>query len=121
MDLKSEVEKNIESIFSQAESIVKAGTYKELVTTPRNGNYTVEPTYSTTAISCLVVSFKKWELEIWKEKISAEDKKILVPLKGLSITFKVGNKIVIGTDSYVIKDVNLDPTESLATIHGSKE
>ena len=119
MNLKKEVEKNIQQIFKQATSLVKAGIYKELTEISRE-NYHARPVYSSTPITCLVVEYKKCEIEFARGLISTEDRKILIPLKGLLVAFRPGNIIEIDETEYTIKDVSIDPTDSLATCQAGK-
>jgi len=119
MDLKKEVEKNIQQIFKQASSLVKTGIYKELTEISRE-NYQANPVYSSTSITCLVVEYKKYEIEFARGSISTEDRKILIPLKGLSVIFQVGNLIEIDETEYTIKNVSIDPTGTLSTCQARK-
>jgi hypothetical protein len=115
MNVTKIVEKHVDSLFKTMKGLVKRGIYRN-PTHGTDANYRATVAYSDTPIQCIVTTYRLKEIELGGGRIASEDRKILIPLKGLTVDIQLGGEISIDNTDYGVHNVEKDPTGTLAIV-----
>ena len=116
MNFTRMVERQIDSLFRTMKGLATDAVYRDLTSHGHDSNYRATVQYSDTPIKCIVTTYRLHEIEFGAGRIESADKKILLPLKGLTVPIQSTGKIVIDSTEYGIQNVEIDPTGALATV-----